>query len=167
MHFCTGHLSGSTVLASETPFLCHFFLVTLETQLGSVNGLITLSSSTHHSDSPVSRTIGNKSPNSVSFHPKISKWNPIVTCFDPQTDGNADSDLWCVQSLRTTGRDCPSGGSMTVPLMVYFRGQHRTNACHSQVTCPRHYKASVHLCMTAKEVLYMLHLRGIIGYSIP
>ena len=74
----------------------------------------TIPSSTHHSDSPVSQTIRNKTPNSVSFHPKISRWNPIVTCFDPQTDRNADSDLWCAQSLCTTGGDCLSGGSMTV-----------------------------------------------------
>ena len=76
--------------------------------------LSSILSLTHHLDSPVSQTIGNKSPNSVSFHPKISRWNPIVTCFDPQTDRNADSDLWCAQSLCMTGRDCPSGGSMTV-----------------------------------------------------
>ena len=72
----------------------------------------TLQSSTHHSDSLVSRTIRNKSSKPVSFHPKISEWNPIVICFDPQTDRNSDSDLWCAQSLCPTGGDCPSGGSI-------------------------------------------------------
>ena len=55
----------------------------------------------------------NKSPKSLSFHPKISEWNPIVVYFDPQTDRNpillCGAQRGCVRlvgTVRVVVDDC-------------------------------------------------------------